>query len=98
MVDTSNCMFEALKQADNDLNGAYRQIMAALDAREQASLRAAQRDWITYRDRACEAEAEPYRGGSGAGLAKLACLEAATRHRTAFMKTGLWWKVEKAAD
>lgn len=98
MADTSNCMVAALKQADMDLNGAYRAIMAALDAREQASLRAAQRAWITYRDRACEAEAEPYRGRSGAGLARLACLEVATRHRTAFMKTGLFWQVEKAAE
>lgn len=98
MADTSDCFAAAYKKADADLNETYRRIMLALDDAGKESLRAAQRAWIAYRDKACEAEASPYRRGSGAGVAQLACLEAATRSRGQFMKTGLWWRVEKFAD
>lgn len=98
MVDTSNCFVAAYKKADADLNESYRRIMLVLDDAGKESLRAAQRAWITYRDRACDAEASPYRRGSGAGVAQLACLEAATRSRDQFMRTGFWWRVEKFAE
>jgi uncharacterized protein YecT (DUF1311 family) len=98
MVDTSNCMAAAYRQADAELNDTYRQIMAVLRDAEKVKLRSAQRAWISYRDLACEAEAEPFRGRSGGGIARTACLEAATRARTSFLRAGLWWKVEKFAD
>jgi uncharacterized protein YecT (DUF1311 family) len=85
-------------RADQELNDTYRRIMRVLGEKEQASLRAAQRSWVPYRDKACEAEAEPYRGYSAEGTARLACLVAATRERTRFLETGLGWKVEKAAQ
>ncbi|WP_296722005.1 lysozyme inhibitor LprI family protein [Erythrobacter sp.] len=94
-VDVKICLAGSYERADAELNETYRRIMSALDEAEKTSLRAAQRAWVTYRDKACEAEAEPYRGYSGEGTARLACLEAATRQRTQFMRTGLWWKVEK---
>ncbi|MEW4449699.1 lysozyme inhibitor LprI family protein [Qipengyuania sp. JC766] len=95
-VEMANCFSAALEDADAELNATYKTLMSALDDEEKAALRAAQRAWITYRDRACEAEALPYRGGSARGVVQLACLEAATRERTAFMRRGLWWQVEKA--
>lgn len=98
MVDTTNCLTAAYRQADAELNDTYRRIMAVLRDAEKVKLRSAQRAWISYRDLACEAEAEPYRSGSGAGVARIACLEAATRARTSFLRVGLWWKVEKFAD
>lgn len=94
-TDTSDCLSEAHRRADAELNETYRRIMAVLGVTEKASLRAAQLAWIDYREKACDAEAELYRGRSGAGPARLACLEAATRARTRFLKSGLWWKVEK---
>jgi uncharacterized protein YecT (DUF1311 family) len=97
-VDVTVCFSEAYNEADGELNRVYRQIMSVLNQREQSSLRAAQRAWLNYRDLACEAEAEPYRGRSGEGQARLACLEAATKARIEFVKRGLWWKVEKFAD
>ena len=93
-VDTAQCFDIAYKQADTELNVTYRQIMAALDEAEKASLRSAQRAWINYRDKACEAEAAPYRNRTAKGAARLACLEAATRSRTAFLRKGLMWQVK----
>lgn len=97
MVDTSNCLQAAFQHADMDLNDTYRQIMAVLDREEKVNLRDAQRAWITYRDKACEAEATPYRG-SGRGIAEQACLEAITRQRTQFLRDGLWWQVDKSVS
>lgn len=97
-VNTAQCLDTAYKRADTELNATYRQIMEALDDAEKASLRSAQLAWINYRDKACDAEAAPYRNGTARGVARLACLEAATRARTSFMKTGLWWQVEKFQD
>lgn len=93
-VDTVQCLDTAYKHADTELNAKYLQIMAALDEIEKASLRSAQLAWINYRDKACEAEAAPYRDGTGKGAARLACLEAATRLRTAFLHKGLSWQVK----
>jgi uncharacterized protein YecT (DUF1311 family) len=98
MVDISNCFMEALERADNELNETYRNIMAGLNDREKVALRDAQRAWIAYRDKACAAEAEPYRGGSALGIVRLACLEAATRARTAFMQKGLGWQAPHSTD
>lgn len=95
MVDTSNCFDQAYSRADAELNTVYRRIMAVLSDDGKAKLKNAQRAWILYRDAACAAEAAPYQGGSAFGVARLACLEAATRQRTGFMKSGLWWRVEK---
>jgi uncharacterized protein YecT (DUF1311 family) len=95
MVDIANCLNSAYAQADAELNATYRRIMAVLGAADKGRLREAQRAWIVYRGAACAAEAGPYEGGSGSGIARLACLEAATRQRTVFMKVGFWWRVEK---
>ena len=56
------CFGKEYDRTDRELNDTYRRIMLADGEKEQASLRFAQLSWITYRDRACEAEAEPYRG------------------------------------
>lgn len=94
-IDLEICLEKAYSLADAELNDTYRRIMSVLDDAEKASLRGAQRAWIVYRDKACDAEAAPYRDGTGKGTALLACLEAITRQRTQFMKVGLWWQVEK---
>lgn len=60
--EIAGCFRQEYDRADRELNDTYRRIMLALGEKEQASLRFAQLSWITYRDRACEAEAEPYRG------------------------------------
>lgn len=94
-VAMTACFDEQYKRADAELNETYRRIMMTLGDEDRASLRAAQRAWIVYRDNACAAEAAPYQGGSAMGTVRVACLEAATRERTKFLRTGFWWRVEK---
>ncbi|MEE4209910.1 MAG: lysozyme inhibitor LprI family protein [Parvularcula sp.] len=97
-VAITNCFDQQYKRADAELNEIYRRIMTTLGDEDKESLRAAQRAWIVYRDKACAAEAAPYQGGSAMGTVRVACLEAATRERMKFLKTGFWWRVEKFAD
>ena len=46
----NQCTTQALKQWDQELNKAYTSLMAALPAPSQEPLRAAEREWINYRD------------------------------------------------
>ena len=64
------------------MNEVYRAIRGKLDGADAHRLVAAQRLWIQYRDANCTAERELYTGGTAAGPAYLACLEAMTRART----------------
>ena len=47
---TVHCIAAALKSWDGELNSAYRKLSAKLDSRGKASLKAAQVQWIKYRD------------------------------------------------
>lgn len=87
-VDTSKCFYDALQRNDRRLNDIYRQVMNALEPESKTALRAAQRAWITYRDSACAAEAESYRGGTAMGMVRTACLEALTRERIRSLERG----------
>ena len=53
MID---CFNAELKIQDARLNATYRQAQADLNARQKASLTAAQRAWIAYRDADCAAQ------------------------------------------
>lgn len=89
-VEMNACAQEAWKSADKELNAAYRAAVAwaqdydqgAPDGRAEATLRAAQRAWIAYRDAACEAEAATWDGGTGQPMALYSCLANVTTQRT----------------
>ena len=53
MVD---CIGAETKVQDKALNATYQKIMADLNDRQKANLKAAQRAWITYRDAWCAAQ------------------------------------------
>ena len=53
MVD---CIGAETKLQDKALNATYQKIMADLNDRQKAKLKAAQRAWIAYRDAWCEAQ------------------------------------------
>ncbi len=77
------CATRAFEAADAGLNDAYRAaVAAAVDAPQEALLRDAQRAWIPFRDAACAAAADRYRGGSIAPMVAATCLERLTRERT----------------
>jgi uncharacterized protein YecT (DUF1311 family) len=97
-VDMNQCAYEDWIAADEDLNLAYGEVMgllnqwdADLPADEQGgtdALRDAQRAWITFRDKACEAEGYAMKGGSAEPLLVYGCMRMLTQERTAHL-TGM---------
>jgi uncharacterized protein YecT (DUF1311 family) len=91
-TELTACAEQDWNAADAELNAAYKDAMAVLkqtDADLPASdrggadfLRQAQRDWITFRDNACAAEAWPMHGGSAEPMVIYDCRARLTRERT----------------
>ncbi len=53
-VGTINCIQTAMEEWDAELNKYYKLLMNTLNTDEQEKLRAAQRQWITFRDKEFE--------------------------------------------
>ncbi len=91
-IDLNQCAYADWEAADAELNAAYKTAMALLkdwDANlpqeEQGgalALKEAQRAWITFRDRACEAEGYAMKGGSAEPLVVYGCMRLLTQERT----------------
>jgi uncharacterized protein YecT (DUF1311 family) len=96
----NQCAYRDWEIADANLNDAYKAAMALLkqwDADLPAGekggatvLKEAQRAWITFRDKACEAEGYAMRGGSAEPLLVYSCMRHLTDERT----NHLWVLVE----
>jgi uncharacterized protein YecT (DUF1311 family) len=94
-MDLTKCAFDDWKAADADLNAAYQQVMTRLKAQDAElsdsqkggpeALRDAQRAWITFRDKTCEAEGFAMRGGSAEPMVVGFCLGRLTRERTSHL-------------
>ena len=90
-MDMNACVALDFDAADKDLNAAYararsamRRIdgeLAASQVGAEAALRAAQRDWITFRDNACVAEGYQMRGGSAESMLVVGCKARLTEQR-----------------
>lgn len=86
------CSYQEWQAADAELNAAYKQAMALLkqwdadlpaDEKGAATaLKDAQRAWITFRDKACEAEGYAMKGGSAEPLLINGCMRVLTEERT----------------
>lgn len=97
-MDLNQCAYDDWEAADAALNDAYQEAMALLqdwDANlpedEQGgaqALKEAQRAWITFRDKACEAEGYAMKGGSAEPLLVYGCMRLLTEERTAHL-TGM---------
>ncbi len=84
------------KAADVELNRAYKSAMVVMKDMDAhlppklkgavKTLRAAQRAWILYRDKACEAHGFMARGGSMESMLVGHCLAELTRKRTRGLK------------
>lgn len=102
--ELNQCAYADWEAADADLNEAYAEAMALLQdwdanlpANEQggaAALREAQRAWITFRDKACEAEGYAMKGGSAEPLLVYGCMRQVTEDRA----RQLWAMVEAYSD
>ncbi|MCT8971549.1 lysozyme inhibitor LprI family protein [Microbaculum marinisediminis] len=90
-IELNYCAEQSFLAADAELNDIYKAAMAAMkeidgylpeDQRgAAAALKTAQRNWIPYRDDACQAEGYLVSGGSMLGLVINECLERLTRQR-----------------
>ena len=90
--DMNQCAYADWEAADADLNTAYQAAMellqgwdADLPEDEQggaAALKDAQRAWIIFRDKACEAEGYAMKGGSAEPLLVYGCMRQLTEDRT----------------
>lgn len=82
--------------ADAELNAAYKEAVAAMKETDadlppelkgaEKALREAQRGWIVYRDKTCEAAGFEARGGSMESMLVGQCLADTTRNRTQELK------------
>ncbi len=79
------CVLAAQERIDRELNAYWPIVLAAIEARGdpipadeiaawKETMIAAQRDWVAFRDRDCEAVAYEWWGGPGASQAKAECL------------------------
>jgi uncharacterized protein YecT (DUF1311 family) len=94
--DLNQCAYADWEAADAKLNTAYRLAInmlegwdADLPAEEQGgaeALREAQRAWITFRDKACEAEGYAMKGGSAEPLLVYGCMRLVTEERSAHLE------------
>ncbi|MDE1937695.1 MAG: lysozyme inhibitor LprI family protein [Alphaproteobacteria bacterium] len=80
--DMNMCASQEYEAADQRLNQAYRQTMATLDDTSRERLRNAQRAWIGFRDRQCNAETAQNRGGSMFPMLYSGCMTRLTNART----------------
>ena len=86
------CAEQEWKEADRRLNAEYRKARAAMQNLDDVmpegqkgaavALRDAQRAWITFRDKACEAEGWLFRGGTMEPLIYWTCMSSLTEQRT----------------
>lgn len=87
----NQCAYQDWEIADADLNDAYRAASALLrewdedlspaEKSGEQALKEAQRAWITFRDKACEAEGYAMRGGSAEPLLVYGCMRQVTIQR-----------------
>ena len=81
-LDAANGTYEMLQCAneerdiqDRALNETYNRVMADLNARQRAKLRAAQRAWIAYRDARCQSFADEDWGTLSSVTARMCVVE-----------------------
>jgi uncharacterized protein YecT (DUF1311 family) len=94
-VEFSNCLFQAAKQRDRELQEVYRQTAHVMSGDELRQLAKAQKLWMSYRKTVCDAEYAGYGVGTGGPPTHSACLEALTRARIKDLRDGFGWLVEK---
>ena len=97
-MDLNQCAYQDWEAADADLNTAYKTAMTLMKTWDTnmpegekgaaAALKEAQRAWITFRDKACEAEGYAMKGGSAEPLLVYGCMRVLTEERASHL-TGL---------
>ena len=85
--EMKQCSAKKFKQADDELNKVYRQLMSKLDDEgHKTSLKTAQLAWLNYRDTNCDFESYLNRGGSIYSVVVTECRTSMTTSRTRQLK------------
>jgi uncharacterized protein YecT (DUF1311 family) len=84
----NRCAEDDYARADAELNRVYKQVMNGLDTQSEQLLKAAQRDWIAFRDDECKYENVQNEGGSIYPLVYNGCLTTLTKARTKQLQQG----------
>lgn len=97
-VEIGQCTAEAFKKADGELNAIWPKVLASIDAQAdymppdalktwKATVIAAQKAWVTFKENDCGAVEYEWWGGSGSGIAETTCLYAHTAQRVDDLKS-----------
>jgi uncharacterized protein YecT (DUF1311 family) len=86
------CLAQRYAELEARLNETYEVALGVLEPQDEASLRAAQLAWTTYRSAACEVEAGAMRGGTGEAMLRFGCLARLTERRLADLDEILAWR------
>ena len=85
--EMKQCAGKRYKQADDELNKVYRQLMSKLDDEGyKTSLKTAQQSWLKYRDGHCEFVSYLNRGGTIYSVVLTECMTSLTTSRTKELK------------
>ena len=80
-MELNYCADKDFQVEDKKLNTLYRKLMAGYDARSQALLRTAEKNWIAFRDSECALETASSQGGSIQPMEYSICLKEKTAAR-----------------
>ena len=81
------CAAKRYKQADDELNKVYRELMSKLeDEGHRATLKTAQQAWLKYRDGHCEFVSYLNRGGTIYSVVLTECMTSLTNSRAKELK------------
>ncbi len=78
------CLSKVRKKVDQELNQRYQNALKRWsDDPNNDELRQTERAWVAYRDAACKAEGDLYKGGTIMPSVELSCVIRLTRQRIA---------------
>ena len=87
-TDMNICADKDYRKADAELNRTYKKTMTGLDAHSRDLLKAAQREWIKFRDAECTYQSAQNEGGSIYPMVYAGCLTTLTQARTKQLNEG----------
>jgi uncharacterized protein YecT (DUF1311 family) len=93
-AEANECARREYEAANREMNEIYQSLLTALGEgsngeQDQLKQKAAQAQWLKYRDAECESEASIYKGGTMQPAIYNRCLAAVSRERTKRLKAFL---------
>ncbi len=88
-MDINDCEYQAYIASDQQLATLYQSLLSAIgpDHQTQQDFVSSEQKWTSYRDAACQTEADTESGGSLELATQDACLQAITQQRIDYLKS-----------